>query len=951
MRTRKITKRTLGLVLAAALMLAAGPASAVVIVDIHTSDGASGADAYVRLGQATTNFGNSSGLVIKDSGGGSTTRKGYVRFDLAGLDKSRILSATLELTVHTNNGVGAWNVNVFGLNDGDAGETWIEGNGGGDNIPAGEIVWNNAPANGSNNSILGGQTGDLADLSVGSGANAPPGTLVSVTSAHLAQFLRTDTDGLATIIMNRNNTGGNTGGNNLVFRTKEDATLGQVDEPTLRVRLFEPSDQVITFADTGFDSFTGAFNSDGTSAGPWEYARMARASGNSANAFTALVNPSDTFTHGSLPGSPRTTSGNPGNFAILKDIASNGSQRGFMFLGQRFLLGDVKVLDVAVGFDEQRWAPQSDRSVPIGLALFTTSAWEARRPDQPLLHANDIINAANVGALWLRELRGAATNSDDLDWTPLGLGPTGVGELVNVLNANTGQELVLSFYALDTWSSVQTFTYLDNFHATILYTPEPATAMLLGFGGLALARRARRRRSRGRRGKSRLAKRIAGLVVAAAALLLARGAASAGVLFSIDTTDGVGADSYVRKGNATTNFGTAGEVLVKDSGTSTTTREGYLRFDFTNLPKVLTDATLSLDVSTNNSGGGDPTPKQYTVNVFGLNDGHAGEGWIESGAGSITWNNAPANDTLREYFTNDAVFLGRFTVPAVAAPNTVTFSALALKSFLTQDTDGRASILLTREGGNNNLGFASKEHATLNAPALSGEGSFSALVISVATNDGVGADAYVRKGTATTNYGSDPQLLTKNVGSSSTTRKSYLRFDLPPLMGGVLDAALNLEVITNNQGGAGSTPQNQTVNVWGLDDLDPGELWGEGTLTWNNAPANNTANNGILGNATLLGTFLIPNHPETDSKPLEVMFTSQQLIDFINADTNSVATLILTRQNTQSGWNLAFASREHSTLMAPTLTLGLFVPEPTSLGLLALGALGLWRRRRRPRGV
>jgi hypothetical protein len=441
-----------------------------------------------------------------------------------------------------------------------------------------------------------------------------------------------------------------------------------------------------------------------------------------------------------------------------------------------------------------------------------------------------------------------------------------------------------------------------------------------------------------------------GAWAALAALMVMATSAWALPTYNVGTSDGTGADSFVRLGQPNTNKGTSTDITIKDTGTSSTTRQGYMRFDLAGLPSVMTDSTLSLVVSNNSSGGGNPPPNQYTVSVYGLNDGHAGEGWIESGAGSITWNNAPANDTAREFFDNDAAFLGRFIVPASAAPTTVTFSDDALKSFLTQDTDGRASVLLTRDGGggSNNLVFASKEHPSLNEPRLAATGSFSAFVQQVTTNDGLGADSYVRKGSATTNFGNATSILTKNNGTSGTTRKGYLRFELPTLFGGVLDAALNMEVTTNNQGGGGTTPQNQTVNVWGLNDLDPGELWDESGITWNNAPANLTGGNGIDSSvADFLGSFDVPNHPETDSKPIEVMFSSQDLIDFINADTNGVVTLILQRQNSQGSWNLAFASGENFDLMPPTLTLGIFMPEPGTATLLVAGGLALIRRRRR----
>ena len=87
--------------------------------------------------------------------------------------------------------------------------------------------------------------------------------------------------------------------------------------------------------------------------------------------------------------------------------------------------------------------------------------------------------------------------------------------------------------------------------------------------------------------------------------------------------------------------------------------------------------------------------------------------------------------------------------------------------------------------------------------------------------------------------------------------------------------------------------------------------------------------------------------------PQKVLFATQELTDFLNADTDNMATLILTRQTSNSGWNLTFASGEHATAQAPTLTLALepIVPEPCTLVLTALGAAGMgWYGRRRRQG-
>ncbi len=442
------------------------------------------------------------------------------------------------------------------------------------------------------------------------------------------------------------------------------------------------------------------------------------------------------------------------------------------------------------------------------------------------------------------------------------------------------------------------------------------------------------------------------LAVLAVALVLTSQAHALPQPFSVGTSSGVGADSYVRLGNATTNFGNATGVVVKDSNAGSTTRIGYTRFDLSTVPGVVTDANLSLEVITNNQGGGGSTPQMHTVRFYGLPDGHPGEFWIEgnggaddSPAGELVWNNAPANNPANETFTGDAIFLGQVSVPANATPDTLNFGSPTLDTFLNQDTTGSATIMIQRFGGNggHNLVFASKEHGGSPEPTLSGLGEGGSTA-TIDTNIGLGADSWIQQGNATTNHGNNTSLVTKG-GNASTTRKIYLRFDLADVdLANLATAGLDMTVITNNQGGGGSTPQNHTVEVFGLMDGDAGELWDESAITWNNAPANLGGNN-LDTNAIPLGSFLVLNH----SSPQNVLFSSDELLTFLQADTNGAATLIL-RRTAGGGSNLVFASGENTSNPGPALVLSTIaqVPEPATGALALLAVAGVVARRRRP---
>jgi len=426
-----------------------------------------------------------------------------------------------------------------------------------------------------------------------------------------------------------------------------------------------------------------------------------------------------------------------------------------------------------------------------------------------------------------------------------------------------------------------------------------------------------------------------------ATLLVLFSAAATADPVMLDTSVGTGADSYVRLGQATNNFGAASGVVIKDSGGGSTTRKGYLSFDVSAVDGLFSQAELTLEVSTNNSGGSNPDPAQFNVEVFGLKDGNSGEGWLE---GDINWDNAPANAGSNG-INNEALLLGSLTVPAEANP-TVTFSDRTLASFLNTDSDGRATIILRRVGGGSaNLAFASKENGGLAAPTISGE-AVPAVLTTLTTADGSGADSFVQSGQADANFGGAANVVVKDAGSGTTNRKGYVRFDLSSINGPLVDAALLLDVALNNQGGGGTTPQKQTVNVFGLPDGDPGEAWDEMTLTWNNAPGN-ASNEGLDPSMIPLGSFTVPNTADA-----QVLFSSDELFDFITADTDGLATLVLTRETPSGSWNLGFGSKENGSFAAPSLRLAVAaaVPEPSTFILAALGLLGLglvgWRRKR-----
>ena len=227
-----------------------------------------------------------------------------------------------------------------------------------------------------------------------------------------------------------------------------------------------------------------------------------------------------------------------------------------------------------------------------------------------------------------------------------------------------------------------------------------------------------------------------------------------------------------------------------------------------------------------------------------------------------------------------------------------------------------------------------------------------AATVSLTTADGNGADTFIRStlsgnNAANQNYGSSDSVLIKNdIALPGNNRKGYLRFDLSSITDSISDAELMLTYVDTNTD-TGANPG--IYNVYGLLDGHSAENWGENLITWNNAPGNNTASTGgvIAAETTLLGTFSLD---VTSSVPGDqVSFSSSALVAFLLADTNDLATVLLTRQQQNFSVEL-FASKENATWAAPTLKLDLNpVPVPAAVwlfGTALIGFVGMSRRRK-----
>ena len=197
------------------------------------------ADAFVQQGNPGGNFGT--GQITVKGLNGTTTRKGYIRFDLSGIPVADILDAEFKIAVFQNNSGGTdtttrqpFTISMYGLNDG-VGESWGEST----------INYSNAPANMTGNVL----TSDATLLGTFAVPAVDPPVTLSFNPTNLSTFLKNDTDGQVTFILLRDN---NSSTHNLAFSSKETSGMA----PTLLINTI-PEPGTIGLAIVGLTVLAG----------------------------------------------------------------------------------------------------------------------------------------------------------------------------------------------------------------------------------------------------------------------------------------------------------------------------------------------------------------------------------------------------------------------------------------------------------------------------------------------------------------------------------------------------------------------------------------------------------------------------------------------------------------------------------------------------------------------
>ena len=193
----------------------------------------------------------------------------------------------------------------------------------------------------------------------------------------------------------------------------------------------------------------------------------------------------------------------------------------------------------------------------------------------------------------------------------------------------------------------------------------------------------------------------------------------------------------------------------------------------------------------------------------------------------------------------------------------------------------------------------------------------------ISTAFGHGKDSYIQSSTKPQrDFGSDPFLRVKFSSiQNDLNRKGYVAFDLSKFAGQKFtDAELTLTIEPSDLGFATLVPDS-TFSIYGLTD-EAEDAWEETGLTWQHAPAHDSAAAGshlpVPEKARLLGHIEIAQGVNRGIRSLR----GDALRDFLNADTNGIATFILCRETDEtqkSGLVHAFATKESSSRTPPLL--------------------------------
>lgn len=195
------------------------------------------------------------------------------------------------------------------------------------------------------------------------------------------------------------------------------------------------------------------------------------------------------------------------------------------------------------------------------------------------------------------------------------------------------------------------------------------------------------------------------------------------------------------------------------------------------------------------------------------------------------------------------------------------------------------------------------------------------------------ADATIRAESPDENFGADSLLTVSGphpvTYELSAAAKSYLRFNAAGLPGSMKTAQLRLAHVANRF----LDETGYYYSAVAILTTDTADAWDESTITWNNAPLNDTAGAGLLGSYAEIGYHYLGTFPAPGTQS-SVSLTTSTLQNNVGA--NNLVTIVAMEEYeaAQADW----ASKEHGTYVAPTLRMTFSNPLPRRPGFLAVSS-------------
>ncbi|MEQ1859583.1 MAG: DNRLRE domain-containing protein [Chthoniobacteraceae bacterium] len=201
------------------------------------------------------------------------------------------------------------------------------------------------------------------------------------------------------------------------------------------------------------------------------------------------------------------------------------------------------------------------------------------------------------------------------------------------------------------------------------------------------------------------------------------------------------------------------------------------------------------------------------------------------------------------------------------------------------------------------------------------------VVASFTTEDNAASgDAPVRASAPGANFGADPVLTVAGLGSGGSlaaASKMYLRFDLNSVTASLKTAMLRLAVAETRNFAQSGYSFSGSLRMF----PESADAWSESTITWDNAPLNQTTGTSFLSGTFTVGSIFISD-PLAVPSPGAVMGISVTASTIeANKGANGIVTLGMNTTTTAAA--IDFASREHPTLPPPTLEVTYASPLPT----------------------